>query len=238
MNTLKLKITLIFAAFSITLFNLAGCSNNPVTNNNNGGTGTGTGSENIKVNMVSSENTDNPAGNIVITEAKALLSEIEVENSAGSKSIHISPVVINFDLSGMVKDVVSANIPEGTYSKIKFQLHKPEDTEPISDPEFRTGSSGNQRFSVIIKGTNNGNAFVFRSRKTINIVIDFNRPIDIRSEAKNITILLQKNLWFLSNGVEIDPSNSGNDDTIDDNIKRSFAKAFRDDDRNGSSDDN
>lgn len=237
MNNLKSKITLIFASFSIILFSLTGCSNNPVTNNN-GGPGTGTGNENIKVNMVSSENTDNPAGNIVITEAKALLSEIEVENSVGSKSIHISPVVINFDLSGMVKDVVSANIPEGTYSKIKFQLHKPEDTEPISDPEFRTGTSGNQRFSVIIKGTNNGNAFVFRSRKTINIVINFNRPVDIRSEAKNITILLQKNLWFMNNGVEIDPSNSGNDDTIDDNIKRSFAKAFRDDDRNGSSDDN
>jgi hypothetical protein len=241
-KSLKGKINLIFASFFVILLSFAGCNNNPLTNTNTngngGGTGTGTGSENLKLNMVSSKNTDNPTGNIQITEAKALLSKIEVENSAGSKEIRLNPIVINFDLSGNVKDLISASIPEGIYNKIKFQLHKPEDNETVSDPEFKLGTSGHQRFSVIIKGTYNGSAFVFKSRKTINIVIDFNRPVDIRSEAKNITVLLQKNLWFLSNGIELDPRNSGNDDTIDDNIKRSFAKAFRDDDRNGSPDDN
>ncbi|HRE40234.1 MAG TPA: hypothetical protein PLG90_02790 [Ignavibacteria bacterium] len=221
---------------------LIGCSKNPVTseieNGNGNGSGSGSETSGIKLNVISSDETDNPAGDLQISEAKALLSKIEVENSSGSREINMNSLVVNFNLSGEVKQIIEKSIPEGVYTKIKFQLHKPEDFETVSDPEFKTGNSGNQRFSVIIKGSYNGSAFVYKSRKSINIVLNFNQPIDIRNNMKNITLLLQKNLWFMSNGITLNPNDDDNKDIIDDNIKRSFAKAFKDDDKNGRPDDN
>jgi len=205
--------------------------------NGNGG-GSGSETAGIKLNVITSEETDDPSANLSISEAKALLSKIEVENSSGSREINMNSLVVNFNLSGDVKQVIEKSIPEGIYTKIKFQLHKPEDFETVSDPEFKTGTSGNQRFSVIIKGSYNGSAFVYKSRKSVNIVLNFHQPVDIRNNMKNITLLLQKNLWFISNGITLNPNDEDNSDIIDDNIKRSFAKAFKDDDKNGRPDDN
>lgn len=245
MKTQNLKtLTYLMAIFIFTILTMVGCSNNPLTsengNGNGNGNGGGSGSETagIKLNVITSEETDDPSANLSISEAKALLSKIEVENSSGSREINMNSLVVNFNLSGEVKQVIEKSIPEGVYTKIKFQLHKPEDFETVSDPEFKTGTSGNQRFSVIIKGSYNGSAFVYKSRKSVNIVLNFHQPVDIRNNMKNITLLLQKNLWFINNGITLNPNDDDNSDIIDDNIKRSFAKAFKDDDKNGRPDDN
>ncbi len=179
---------------------------------------------------------DNPDAAIQITEAKALVSELEIETSDGSSSheIKLTPFVVNFDITGGMKDVLSAYIPSKTYKKIKFQIHKPEDNETPPDPEFSTGG----RFSFIIKGTYNGNSFVFKSRKTVNIVLTMNNAINISTTKLNLTMIINKLQWFLQNGGEIDPRNPSNEDTIDDNIRNSFKNVFKDDDRNGIPDDN
>ena len=113
-----------------------------------------------------------------------------------------------------------------------------EDTEVIPEQEFREGTSSNQRYSFIIKGSYNGNPFVYKSRKSADIVIILNTPIVVGSGQRNITLLVNPALWFMNNGTVLDPTNSANDDLIDDNLKTSFKRAFRDDDKNGSPDDN
>jgi hypothetical protein len=41
-------------------------------------------------------------------------------------------------------------------------------------------------------------------------------------------------MWFKNGGgIEIDPRDSGNENTIDDNLSNSFKNVFKDDDRNG-----
>jgi hypothetical protein len=45
-------------------------------------------------------------------------------------------------------------------------------------------------------------------------------------------------MWFLDNGNEIDPGESGNETKIDDNLKNSFKNVFKDDDKNGLPDGN
>ena len=42
----------------------------------------------------------------------------------------------------------------------------------------------------------------------------------------------------MKGGNILDPSNSGNEDMIDDNLKNSFKRGFRDDNKDGGSDDN
>lgn len=230
-SNLIAKISLLAALLICSIILLSGCNNNPVT------TATGTGSDdNISLSVQSSDNMTDNAG-IEITEAKGLLTEIEVESNNISKQIKGGPIVVQLNVAGINQVMTSGIIPTGTYSKVKFQLHKPEDTEPIPDPDFREGSSGNKRYSFIIKGTYNGASFVYKSKKTINIVLDLTSPLNLSSKS-NLTVLFDKIKWFQNGSGVFDPSDGSHENEIDDNIKNSFRKAFKDDDKNGLPDDN
>lgn len=233
-RTLKTTI-LLGVVFIILLAFAAGCSEDNAVNTNNG-SGNNTGNTSLSVKMDESVVDAFP----VISEAKALITEIELETepSGISQEIRISPVVIYFNTGGTLVSVTAANMPAGTWNKIKFKIHKPEDTEPIPDPEFREGTSGNQRYSFIVKGTYNGNPFVYKSRKSASIVINLPAPITTGSTSRNLTVLVNPSLWFNNGGVVLDPTNSSNDDMIDDNLKNSFRRAFKDDNSDGQPDDN
>ena len=211
---------------------LSGCESNSVVTPT---------TDNVSVSAkLSDAAVNNPLAAIQITSAKALITELEIESSDSSSSheIKITPFVINFDLAGNLNQIISAYIPAKTYKKIKFKIHKPEDTEYIPDPEFRDGPSGNQRYSFIIKGTYNGTPFVYKSRKSANIILNMNQTITFGSNKINITMLINKLSWFLKNGNELDPSDDNNSNDIDDNLKTSFKNAFKDDDFNGVPDSN
>ncbi|MBS1494957.1 MAG: hypothetical protein JST55_15700 [Bacteroidetes bacterium] len=233
-TTQMAKLTLVMALLAGALFFLSGCNNNPVTTSTTG-TGTGTDGDNISLSVQSSDNLGDNSG-IVITEAKGLLTEIEVETDSASRQVKAGPIVVQLDVAGINKVMTSGVIPTGTYKKIKFQLHKPEDSETIPDPDFREGSSGNKRYSFIVKGTYNGTSFVYKSKKTINIVMNLTTPLVLQSKS-NLTILFDKLKWFTNGSGDLNPNDSGNENEIDDNLKNSFRKAFKDDDKNGVPDD-
>lgn len=193
-------------------------------------------------NMTVSMKADNGAFNgsqstIVITDAKALVTELEMEKegTAENEGIHIDPFVIHFKTDGTIQELTNATIKAGTFTKIKFKIHKPDDYESIPDPEFREGSSGNQRFSFIIKGTVDGNPFVFKSKQSASIVINLDNNINMSSANKNITVLFNTK-WFDVNGVTIDPRDPNHENDIDNNLHGSFRRAFEDDDKNGTPD--
>lgn len=239
MNTQKKSIgttILLGILFIVLLAFTSGCGDSSSVTNSNG---TGNSNDNTSLSVKLDESVTG-ANYPVITEAKALITEIELETepSGISQEIRISPVVIYFNTGGQVISVTAANLPSGTWNKIKLQIHKPEDTEPIPDPEFREGTSGNQRYSFIIKGTYNGNAFVYKSRKRADIIINLSTPLTTGNGSRNITLLVNPSLWFMNNGNVLDPANSSNDDLIDDNLKNSFKRGFRDDNKDGRPDDN
>lgn len=189
--------------------------------------------ENLSLSVKTVDATlNNPLASIQITEAKALISEFEIEANDGvSSEVKLTPFVINFDLNSTLKEVLSVYIPTNTYRKVKFQIHKPEDTETPPDPEFKDASG---RYSFIVKGMYNGNPFVFKSKKSVNLVINMNKDVNINGNKVNISMLINKLMWFKnSSGSEIDPRDSGNENTIDDNLRNSFKNVFKDDDRNG-----
>lgn len=236
MNTQKTIATTILLGilFIILLAFTSGCGEDSTVNNT---TGTTTNNTSMSVKLDESVMDLNYP---VITEAKALITEVELETepSGVSHSIRIYPVVIYYNIGGQVITVTAGNLPIGIFNKIKLKIHKPEETEAIPDPDFREGTSGNQRYSFIIKGTYNGNNFVYKSRKSASIIINLNTPINTSNGSRNITLLVNPSLWFLNNGTVLDPTNPNNDDLIDDNLKNSFKRAFRDDNKDGLPDDN
>jgi hypothetical protein len=232
MNTQDLKLFLALSFLSGVIF-FSGCGNDPVTSSGN------SSNDNLTMSVMSDEyKYDN--NQIVITEAKALIEKVELETEPSSQSayLRIDPFVINLNSVRSVLQAVSGQIPSGNYQKFKFQIHKPEDDQTPPDPEFKTGNSGNQRFSVIIKGIYNGNSFIYRSRKTVNMVFTFNSILNIAQSNRNVTLNINPALWFKSGSMIVDPNNQDNEDIIDDNIRDSFKRIFIDDDRNGNPDGN
>jgi len=235
MKTINLikQLTLMLAVFAVMI--IAGCSNDVISPAGN----SPNSSDNLTLSVMSDENfTD--ANEIIITEAKCLIGEVELETEPSSSSINLplNPFVVNLNSFSSAQLIASVNIPQGAYKKIKFQIHKPEDNETPQDPEFKTGESGNQRFSVIIKGTYNGNSFIYRSRKSVNLIFSLNNLLTVGETSRNLTFLINSSQWFTNNNTTIDPRNSSFEDIIDDNIKNSFKRIFRDDNRDGQPDDN
>ena len=130
--------------------------------------------------------------------------------------------------------ITSAIIPEGDYDKVKFEIHKLNDNEALPDPEF---ADSNGRYSVIVKGRYLGNQFVYKSSKSAHQILNFPVNVSVSSASKSyVTLLVKPYIWFLNNGVYLDPSNPANSNDIDNNIKNNFKnclKAFKDGDRNG-----
>ncbi len=205
-------------------FLFAGCDMQSIAGGETGnGSGNGNENDNASLSMMVSQS-DDPSATLTLSEAKFLITEVYFRRTDGTQGeIHIAPVLVKLDLSGRATVVTSGSIPAGTYNRLKFNVHKVEDFETPPDPEFKIGNSGNQRFSLIAKGTFNGSSFVFRSRKSMNLELNFSNPVTISGNEKiNMTVPLNPHNWFRAGGDYINPSIEDNEDTIEDNIKSSF----------------
>lgn len=173
---------------------------------------------------------------VIIESAKVLLKSIkfktDVEDSLDYK---VGPFIVNLDMSGGVTQIAASDIPNGTYNEIKFKIHKPEDNEAVSDTDFVAGTSSDKRFSIVIRGTYNGTPFLYRSKKDIEQELEINPPLIVTDSTNdvNATLLVSPAGWFLKDGLYLDPMNESNRSDIDDNIKRSFRKAMKDNNHDG-----
>ncbi len=190
------------------------------------------GATEVTVSTKSDESTANPPASVVITEVKALISEVqfEQESTQNNQTITFSPFVVNLETSGSLREMTTDYMIRDFYTKIKFQVHKPEDTETPPDPEF---VSGNERYSFIIKGTYNGGSFIYKSKSSMNIVLSFGKTENFNLKQTHITVTFNENGWFKNGASDLDPRNPQNAGMIDNNIKNSFKRAFVDNDKNG-----
>ena len=173
-----------------------------------------------------------------VDEAKALLKSVQFKNALLEDSLDYKTgsFIVNFDLSGGITTVAVGTVPAGSYDEVRFKIHKPEDNQVVADPEFKIGTSGDERFSFIIKGQYNNQSFVYRSSKSMSEELDLVPPLVVsdQNNSVNITILIDVSKWFIDpqSGATLDPTYPQNENIIDDNIKDSF-KAFKDNDKDG-----
>jgi hypothetical protein len=178
------------------------------------------------------------ADTVVVDTAKVLVTRLKFNNAGGDSSdIAAGPFVVNLDLSGTVRTIASANIPQGTYNKVKFELHKPDVGESVPDADFYVGTADNQRFSVIILGLYNGVHFSYKSRSVINETITISPPLIVADSigVANATLLVNPILFFKKNGSYLNPTDTtaNNRSAIDKSIQDAFKSALRDDKKNG-----
>jgi hypothetical protein len=168
---------------------------------------------------------------------KILIKDIKLNvanNNEDSTNFKVGPFVIFLNLTSSFTEISSAIIPEGTYEKIKFEIHKLNDNEAVPDPEF---ADINGRYSVIVKGHYLNNYFIYKSTKSAHQILHFPSNCPITSKYySNITLVVRPYIWFIKNGAYLDPRDPANSNDIDNNIKNNINnnfKAFKDNDRNG-----
>ncbi len=150
-----------------------------------------------------------------------------------SGSVKTGPFVLEFDSTG-THVVTTATIPQGTYDRIKFEIHKPGKSDAADlavltqFPEF---NGGNENYTVVITGYTLSNSvrtdFVSRSHKTYNLTLNFedngfNDKNSITLGANAASILAfefdPRILFHMSGGMSgmlIDPRDTRHMDDID-----------------------
>jgi|WetSurSiteA1Bulk_404760.scaffolds.fasta_scaffold17841_2 hypothetical protein len=227
-SVFKHKISALILSIAVMAGSFYGC-NDSSTNT--------TRPDNLSFGYMSTADTTDNAGNLVLDTVKILLKDIKlnVANSSDSTNFKTGPYVLYLNLNSSVNIIGSAYIPAGTYDKIQFEVHKLNDNETPPDPEF---SDANGRYSVIAKGTYNGTYFKFKSDKSAKQKLNFPNALTVSENGNsNITLKVHPYSWFIDgNNGFMDPNAAGNQDKIDKNIKENIKanfKAFKDDDKNG-----
>lgn len=172
-----------------------------------------------------------------LTSVKVLFKELEFAQAGSDDSVEIEtgPQVVSLSLDASITEITAVKILPGVYDRIRFTVHKPEDHEQVSDSVFKAGESGQDRFSVVITGFYHDAPFTFRSRESTRMELLLSAPVTVSDDGTvNVTIMIDPYLWFHAGGLLLDPFNQTQE--IDNMIKSSFARAFRDADRNGDPD--
>jgi hypothetical protein len=172
-----------------------------------------------------------------IISTKILIKEIEFSEAGSGDSVEIESGsrVVSLSLDAKITELAAVKIRPGVYDRIRFTVHKPEDTEQVGDSTFKSGESGSQRFSLVITGLYHDTPFTFKSRESTRQELRLTAPVTVTEDGTvNVTLKIDPYLWFTTNGLVLDPFNQTKE--IDHLIKGSFADAFRDNDRNGDPD--
>jgi len=176
---------------------------------------------------------------IELDTVKILIRDIKIKSKSGtdSTSIKVGPFVVKLNLTGNTTDFAVSGIPANSYDRIKFEIHKIEASETLSDPEFREGTDESLRYSVIVKGKFNTVPFIYKSRKSAKQDLHLENPVTVDENGiANLTITVDPFTWFTDSTNIIDPTNPANENDIDNKIKESFKKAFRDNNHDGNED--
>lgn len=220
----------IAASVVFLFYSLPGCSNDSIAPQ----------ADNVDMSVTGSADTVDNNGILVLDTVKILIKDIKINVASGSQdstNFKVGPYVLFLNLNSSVNFIGSAYIPNGTYDKVRFMVHKLDDNEIPPDPEFL---DPNGRYSVVVKGWFAGMYFVYKSDKSAHQKLTFPGSLQVSTTGRcNITLKVMPYLWFISGGVYLDPTIQANWSIIDNNIKENINnnfKVFVDNDKNGQPD--
>ena len=134
--------------------------------------------------------------------------------------------------------MLNALVPVGSYTGLKFQLHRP--TNANEDADFVAEHPDYDDISIRVVGSYNGTPFTFASDLTEVEDVDFGVRWTSRPRYAAPTLLVQVADWFA--GEDGGPAESGRrerrgplESVVERQILESF-RAFRDGDEDGSAD--
>jgi hypothetical protein len=164
----------------------------------------------------------------------------DVEGDSQCAQLHLGPVLFDLPLGEGAEAIFSAAVLVGTYSRIKFQIHRPtnanEDADFVADhPEF-------ENISIRVLGSYNGTPYTFASDLTEVEDVVFAEPVEVAVDGEvQVTLHVDVAGWFASeDGTGLVNPSEANDggpfeSLVERQIRESF-RAFRDGDLDGAAD--
>jgi hypothetical protein len=189
---------------------------------------------------------------IVVSSVQLVLRRIELERSVPAaacdslspssddcEDIKSGPVLLDLPLGAGAQRSFSVAIDTGSYSKIKFEIHRPHGG---NDAAFLAANPGFDGVSVKMTGTYNGTPFTYTSDLEVEQEHSFAPPLTVTdSTGANLTLFVDLNAWFLNQSATglIDPATASigqpNEGEVKSNVEASL-NAFEDDNHDGHDD--
>lgn len=188
---------------------------------------------------------------LVLTSVDLVLRKIEMERANFTVNCDSIPasdsrceefttgeILVHVPLAAGATTSFTIPVDSGTFSKAKFDLHKP-GTDSIDLAFLAANPSWPVNTSIRVTGRFNGAAFTFTTSLDANTETAFVPPLVINASgtSTNLTLRTDVSVWFKTvGGALISPAtaNNGqpNQSTVENNIKNSF-KTFRDENKDG-----
>lgn len=149
--------------------------------------------------------------------------------------LKLGPLLLEPPLTDGAVTTFSADVPVGTYTRLRIQIHKPKGDK---DQAFLAAHPDFADVSIRVKGTFDGTPFTFDSPLTEEEEIVLPTPVEVTLAGTTaFTLFLDVRGWFLdSTGATlVNPSSPLVRSQIEHNIRASF-RAFRDEDHDGDDD--
>jgi hypothetical protein len=231
----KILSALFLALLSIGTF--TGCGDDPVAPE-----ATGTVNVSSQLTSGSVSGTFSKSGSItagvtcdsvVISRMRFVFSDMKMHRDKDDSTedhgkVKTGPFIIEY-VPGAVTLTATSTIPVGTYDKIKYEIHKlddSKDTAALNDPAFADFINGG-RFTYIIEGqawnTNSAVPFTFKSSKNENLELKFDVPVTVSEGAISpIVLQLDPSTIFKQGSKPFDPRYEENRNDIEKMVKSAF----------------
>ena len=171
------------------------------------------------------------ASGIELARVRVSVRRLRLEREDRTAEVKISegPLLLDVNgpaLGGALVELVTANVPPGTYDELKLEIHAVESAPSgVFDDLARRGAS------VLVEGKVDGQPFTFATR--LEAELEHEGRFEIGGAAANITLSLDASQWFkAADGSRLNPLDPAARDAIVANIRGSFS-AFEDDDEDG-----
>jgi hypothetical protein len=168
---------------------------------------------------------------IELTRVRVAVRRLRVEGRAAGTEVEISqgPLLVDASgtaLSGALLQLVTKQIPPGTYDELKVDIHP-----VVSAPEVAFQDLVSRGASVLLEGKVDGQPFTFAS--AMEAELQHEGQFVLGGAATNITLNVDASKWFVAaDGSRLDPTVAANKAAIEANIRSSIS-AFEDDDEDG-----
>jgi hypothetical protein len=170
---------------------------------------------------------------IIIKEYRILLSRLKfagLDSTQNEKELKAGPFLLVLDSTGKSFVLANGEIPAGTYSKIKFEMHRfasSEISQYANNQTFKDFATA-ERYSTIIKGLiyidGQPEEFIFNGTATANLMLNFSPEIIFNENADYVVQMeIDPNAALLNNRGEIlDPNTEKDSNDINNAIKDAF----------------
>lgn len=154
-------------------------------------------------------------------------------------TVHLGPFLVNVSTDGADGSRVIVPIIAGTYSSVRFTLHKVT-SSATADLAFRQAHPELANTSVRLEGLFNGTPFVFVSDVNAKIDVPLTAPLLLGTSGGDLTVLIDFGAWFVREQGGLYSPTSANEPgnvraKVQNNIRSAF-RAFRDRNRDGRED--